>query len=79
MDNNGLHGLNVLSLFDGISCGMVALKRAGFTVNNYYAFEIDKNAIKCKSGNANDSKHFAKKTAAITNFRFERGAKKNAE
>lgn len=51
MDNNGLHGLNVLSLFDGISCGMVALKRAGFTVNNYYAFEIDKNAIKCSASN----------------------------
>jgi DNA (cytosine-5)-methyltransferase 3A len=38
--------MNVLSLFDGISCGRVALERAGITVDNYYASEIDKNAIK---------------------------------
>lgn len=37
--------LNVLSLFDGISCGQVALERAGIPVQNYYASEIDKNAI----------------------------------
>lgn len=38
--------LNVLSLFDGISCGQVALVRAGIPVGNYYASEIDKHAIK---------------------------------
>ena len=38
--------MNVLSLFDGISCGRVALDRAGIKVNNYYASEIDKSAIK---------------------------------
>lgn len=37
-------GINVLSLFDGISCGMVALERAGIEVNNYFASEIDKYA-----------------------------------
>lgn len=37
--------MNVLSLFDGMSCGQIALNRAGFTVNNYYASEIDKYAI----------------------------------
>ncbi len=37
--------MNVLSLFDGISCGMVALERAGIPVDAYYASEIDKNAI----------------------------------
>lgn len=37
--------MKVLSLFDGISCGMVALERAGITVDAYYASEIDKNAI----------------------------------
>jgi DNA (cytosine-5)-methyltransferase 3A len=37
--------MNVLSLFDGISCGQVALQRAGISVDNYYASEIDKNAI----------------------------------
>lgn len=37
--------MNVLSLFDGIRCGRVALERAGITVDNYYASEIDKGAI----------------------------------
>jgi len=35
----------VLSLFDGISCGMVALKRAGIKVDKYYSSEIDKYSI----------------------------------
>ena len=45
--NNNLcdNGINVLSLFDGISCGQIAFERAGIKVNNYYAFEIEKNAI----------------------------------
>lgn len=38
-------GINVLSLFDGISCGMIALERSGIEVKNYYASEIDKNAL----------------------------------
>ena len=37
--------MKALSLFDGISCGMVALERAGIPVDAYYASEIDKNAI----------------------------------
>ncbi len=37
--------MNVLSLFDGISCGQLALQRAGVTVKNYFASEIDKHAI----------------------------------
>lgn len=37
--------MNVLSLFDGISCGMVALERAGIPVERYVAYEIDKSAI----------------------------------
>ena len=37
--------MKVLSLFDGISCGMAALERAGIPVDAYYASEIDKNAI----------------------------------
>ena len=36
--------MNVLSLFDGISCGQVALQRAGIDVDKYFASEIDKNA-----------------------------------
>lgn len=37
--------MKVLSLFDGISCGMLALKRAGIPVECYDAFEIDKYAL----------------------------------
>jgi site-specific DNA-cytosine methylase len=37
--------MNVLSLFDGISAGQVALERAGIKIDNYYASEIDKYAI----------------------------------
>jgi len=41
--------LNVLSLFDGIGCGRMALERAGINVHSYYASEIDKHAIKVSS------------------------------
>lgn len=37
--------MNILSLFDGISCGRVALERSGITINNYFASEIDNSAI----------------------------------
>lgn len=37
--------MNVLSLFDGISCGQLALQRAGVDVDNYFASEIDENAL----------------------------------
>lgn len=47
-------GINVLSLFDGISCGRIALERAGIKVNNYYASEIDKHAIKVSEANYPD-------------------------
>jgi DNA (cytosine-5)-methyltransferase 3A len=40
-----LKALNVLSLFDGISCGLIALDRAGIPVDNYFASEIDSSAI----------------------------------
>jgi len=36
--------MNVLSLFDGMSCGQIALERTGIPVDNYYAAEIDKYA-----------------------------------
>lgn len=39
-------GITVLSLFDGMSCGQIALERARIKVNNYYASEIKKHAIK---------------------------------
>ena len=37
--------MRVLSLFDGISCGMLALQRANIPVEAYEAFEIDKYAV----------------------------------
>lgn len=40
-----MSSINVLSLFDGISCGHVALNRANIKTNAYYASEIDKYAI----------------------------------
>ena len=43
--------MRVLSLFDGISCGMLALERAGIAVENYDAFEIDKYAIQISEKN----------------------------
>lgn len=43
--------MNVLSLFDGISAGQVALERSGIQVHNYYAAEIDKHAIKVTQAN----------------------------
>ena len=43
--------MNVLSLFDGMSCGQIALERAGIKVDNYYAAEIDKHAIKVTQEN----------------------------
>lgn len=38
--------MNVLSVFDGMSCGQIALERAGIKVDKYFASEIDKYAIK---------------------------------
>lgn len=38
-------GINVLSLFDGVSCAKLALERAGIKVNKYYSSEIDKTAL----------------------------------
>ena len=47
--------INVLSLFDGICSGRVALQRAGIPVNKYYASEIDKYAIMITQNNFPDT------------------------
>lgn len=47
--------LNVLSLFDGMSCGRQALDRAGVEVNQYFASEIDKYAIQVTMANYPDT------------------------
>ncbi len=43
--------MNVLSLFDGMSCGMIALDRLGIKVDKYYASEIDKYAMQVSAAN----------------------------
>ena len=50
-------GMKVLSLFDGISCGMVALERAGIKVDRYVAYEIDKYAIQVSKKNYPQIEH----------------------
>jgi site-specific DNA-cytosine methylase len=43
--------INILSLFDGISCGQLALKKLDIPVNKYYASEIEKPSIKVTQHN----------------------------
>lgn len=52
MDNDGL---TVLSLFDGMSCGAIALREAGIKVKQYFASEIDKAAIRQTAHNFPDT------------------------
>lgn len=57
--------MKVLSLFDGMSCGRIALDRAGITPEKYYASEIDKFAIQVSKANWNDIEHLGD----VTNWR----------
>ena len=50
-------GIKVLSLFDGISCGMVALERAKIEVDRYVAYEIEESAIKISNYNYPQIEH----------------------
>lgn len=47
--------MNVLSLFDGMSCGRIALDRAGIRYDNYFASEIDPHAINVSKANYPDT------------------------
>ena len=49
--------MNVLSLFDGMSCGRIALEKAGIKIDKYYACEIDKFAVKVSKSNYPDIIH----------------------
>ena len=49
--------MKVVSMFDGISCGMVALERAGIPVERYVAYEIEQNAIKISKKNYPQIEH----------------------
>lgn len=57
--------MRVLSLFDGMSCGRIALERAGITPEKYYASEIDKFAIQVSKANWDDIEHLGD----VTNWR----------
>jgi len=46
----------VLSFFDGMSCGQIALNKAGIQYKNYYACEIDESAIKVTQKNFPETK-----------------------
>ena len=49
--------MNVLSLFDGMSCGQIALEKSGFQVDKYFASEIDKHAMQVARANYPDMVH----------------------
>ena len=58
--------MNVLSLFDGMSCGRIARERCGFKVENYFASEIDKYAIQVAKANYPDTIHMGDVTKLKT-------------
>lgn len=59
----------VLSLFDGMSCGRIALDNLGIVPSAYYASEIDNNAIKVSKANWQDITHIGN----VCNVRFANG------
>ena len=61
--------MNVLSLFDGISCGRVALERASIKVDKYYASEIKDIAVKCSMDNYPDIVHIGD----VRKIKYENG------
>ncbi|MFW6008830.1 MAG: DNA cytosine methyltransferase, partial [archaeon] len=48
--------INVLSLFDGISCGQIALEKLGIKIKNYFASEIEPHPIKVTQENYPNTK-----------------------
>ena len=62
--------MKVISLFDGMACGLTALKRAGIKVTEYHAFEIDKYAIQIAKKNHPEIIHHGSIVAAdFTQFK----------
>jgi site-specific DNA-cytosine methylase len=49
--------VKILSLFDGMACGMIAMLNAGIEVESYDAYEIDKHAMKVSSHNFPNIQH----------------------
>lgn len=61
--------ITVLSLFDGMSCGQIALERAGIPVKQYFASEVDKWAIKVTQHNYPNTVQLGD----VTKVRYESG------
>lgn len=57
--------MNVLSLFDGMSCGQIALDQLGIPVNKYYAAEIDPYAMRITQNNYPDTIHLGDVTKVV--------------
>ncbi len=55
LNNFDKNEFNVLSLFDGISCGQIALNKAGIKYNKYFSSEIEKPSIKVTQYNYPDT------------------------
>lgn len=64
--------MNVLSLFDGMSCGQLALQRADIKVKNYFASEIDKYAIEVAKKNFPDIVHVGDVTDIMRGIPMDR-------
>lgn len=64
--------MNVLSLFDGMSCARIALERAGINVTRYYASEVDKYAIKVAQANYPDAVQLGSVTDVMWPETFEK-------
>lgn len=60
--------MKVLSLFDGMSCGRIALDRVGIKPSRYFSFEIDKYAIQVSNDNWDD----VIQLGSVTGFDFKR-------
>lgn len=61
-------GINVLSLCDGMSCGQIALKELCIDVDNYFASEIEPNAIKVTQENFPNTKQIGDVTKITEDF-----------
>lgn len=59
--------MNVLSLFDGMSCGQIALNKLGIKYDNYFASEIDKYAIQVTQKNYPNTKQIGSVTGVKGN------------
>lgn len=62
-------GIKVLSLFDGMSCGRIALEKLGVKVDRYVASEVDKHAIKVSRSNYPDIVQMG----SVTELEYENG------